>query len=157
MLSGRYPTDKLSRHWKNNKSGLCSISGCTGQDFGSLDHILLFYPALYEARFRITELCTKLASENEDVKFILNGALKKPKNRHGYAVPPCLQLSYWIRRVVHIFLRAFSIWPAPGVIPYTGVEWSNLVFPSTFNYPVIASLSRSIAAVNHMWLHVVNK
>ena len=77
MLSGRYPTDKLSRHWtSNNKSGICSIPGCTGNDVSSLDHILLFCPALSEARFRMTELCNKLASENQDVKNILTDALQ---------------------------------------------------------------------------------
>ena len=35
MLSGRYVTDKLSRHWSQNKSGICSLPGCTGQAIGS--------------------------------------------------------------------------------------------------------------------------
>ena len=35
MVSGRYVTDKLSRHWTQNKAGICSIPTCTGQDIGS--------------------------------------------------------------------------------------------------------------------------
>ena len=43
MLSGRYITDNLSRHWNQNKLGLCIIPGCTGDDVGSLEHYLLYF------------------------------------------------------------------------------------------------------------------
>ena len=76
MLSGRYMTEKLSRHWTvHNSSGLCTLSGCTGLDVGSLEHLLLFCPALSEARNNITELCLKVASESEELGTILKNAL----------------------------------------------------------------------------------
>ena len=41
MLSGRYRTDRLTRHWnKSNPDGLCRLPGCLDQE-GSLEHILL--------------------------------------------------------------------------------------------------------------------
>ena len=76
MLSGRYVTDQLSRHWTKNSSGLCSLTGCTGQDLGSLEHILLFCPALSDARLRVIELCRKVASESEELEAILNHFLE---------------------------------------------------------------------------------
>ena len=75
MLSGRYVTDQLSRHWTKNSSGLCSLPGCSGQDVGSLEHILLLCPALSEARLRVIELCRKVASESEELDTILKHVL----------------------------------------------------------------------------------
>ena len=72
MLSGRYVTDKLARHWRENSSGICSIPGCTGQDIGSLEHMLLFCPALNEARHRVRQLCHHVSSESEELKTVLS-------------------------------------------------------------------------------------
>ena len=41
MLSGMCPTDKLSRHWTVNKNGYYLIPDCSGNDVGSLEHMLL--------------------------------------------------------------------------------------------------------------------
>lgn len=71
MLSGRYVTDKLARHWRENSSGICSIPGCTGQDIGSLEHMLLFCPALSQARDRAIQLCHRVSSESDDLRIIL--------------------------------------------------------------------------------------
>ena len=50
MLSGRYRTDRLARHWSSsNPEGLCRLPGCVGEQ-GSLSNILLHCPALAEAR-----------------------------------------------------------------------------------------------------------
>ena len=50
MLSGRYRTDRLMRHWStSNPDGLCRLPGCEGQ-LGTLPHILLHCPALAAAR-----------------------------------------------------------------------------------------------------------
>ena len=39
MLSGRYRTDRLARHWsKTNPSGLCLLPDCDGDSIGSLEH-----------------------------------------------------------------------------------------------------------------------
>ena len=56
MLSGRYRTDLLSRHWtRDNPAGLCRLSGCSSQE-GSLQHILLYCPALADSRASVVKL-----------------------------------------------------------------------------------------------------
>ena len=50
MLSGRYKTDRLCRHWTtSNPNGLCRLPGCVDSP-GDLLHILLHCPALSDAR-----------------------------------------------------------------------------------------------------------
>ena len=71
MLSGRYVTDQLSRHWTDNKTGVCSLPTCTGQEIGSLEHLLLFCPALSETRIRVIGLCLSVASEHEELEKII--------------------------------------------------------------------------------------
>ena len=57
MMSGRYRTDQLTRHWsKTNKSGLCLLPGCSGGEAGTLEHILLYCPALASARNGVIRL-----------------------------------------------------------------------------------------------------
>ena len=56
MLSGRYKTDRLTRHWtKTNPDGLCRLPGCENKE-GSLEHILLHCSALADSRSRIVSL-----------------------------------------------------------------------------------------------------
>ena len=56
MLSGRYRTDLLSRHWtRDNPDGLCRLPGCTNQQ-GNLIHILLHCPALSTSRANMVKL-----------------------------------------------------------------------------------------------------
>ena len=71
MLSGRYITDKLSRHWNQNKLGLCTIPGCSGDEVGSLEHYLLNCPALSSARSNAMNLCLKVSLEHETLRDIL--------------------------------------------------------------------------------------
>ena len=64
MLSGRYRTDQLARHWsKTNSLGLCLLPGCTGQSKGSLEHILLYCNALVETRDSLMSHWYKFLSE----------------------------------------------------------------------------------------------
>ena len=57
MLSGRYRTDRLARHWStSNQSGVCQLPGCTGQEPGTLEHILVYCPALKAARSGVIKL-----------------------------------------------------------------------------------------------------
>ena len=50
MLSGRYLTDRLQRHWTQNKSGKCLLPNCLPEAEGSLEHLLLHCPALSHTR-----------------------------------------------------------------------------------------------------------
>ena len=56
MLSGRYRTDQLSKHWtRDNPNGLCRLPGCNNQE-GNLCHILLSCPALTDSRAGMIKL-----------------------------------------------------------------------------------------------------
>ena len=56
MLSGRYRTDRLTRHWTPaNPQGLCRLPGCSEEE-GTLVHILLFCPALAQSRSNMIRL-----------------------------------------------------------------------------------------------------
>ena len=75
MLAGRYQTEKLQRHWTENKSGNCSLPGCNGGHIGSLEHILLECEALKEERDHVTNLCYKTSLESLQLFEVINGAL----------------------------------------------------------------------------------
>ena len=75
MLSGRYVTDQLSRHWTSNKSGVCLLPDCSGQEVGSLEHLLLLCPALKDARDRIIEQWLCAASNHLELKDIIHSML----------------------------------------------------------------------------------
>ena len=75
MLSGRYITDQLSRHWTTNRSGFCTLPNCTMNTSGSLEHLLLLCPALEVARNRMKKLCNEKSDKNPLIKDIVNSAL----------------------------------------------------------------------------------
>ena len=57
MLSGRYRTELLARHWSSNKNGFCLSPSCTAaQVQESLEHILLWCPSYEPMRQRIKSL-----------------------------------------------------------------------------------------------------
>ena len=71
MLSGRYLTDRLQRHWTQNKSGNCLLPACaSSQSEGSLEHLLLYCPALNHTRTKLLELCARVSSESEQLSLI---------------------------------------------------------------------------------------
>ena len=78
MLSGRYVTDKLSRHWSHNKSGICCLPGCSGQETGSLEHLMLFCPALSTTRSSLLDLSLSVASESNLISDIILSAINEP-------------------------------------------------------------------------------
>ena len=52
MLSGRYRTESLKRHWSSNSGGYCVMPTCE-KTLGDLEHLLLFCPALQPSRNRL--------------------------------------------------------------------------------------------------------
>ena len=72
MLSGRYPTDRLQRHWTQNKEGYCLLPTCAPtQSLGSLEHLLLYCPALQNTREKLLRLFNKVSLDNKQVSTIL--------------------------------------------------------------------------------------
>ena len=87
MLSGRYRTALLTKHWGPNRSGCCPAPGCT--DLESLEHLLVVCPYYDQYRAKLKRLwlgsinpCLKalvskalLSSTNELVQFILDASV----------------------------------------------------------------------------------
>ena len=72
MLSGRYLTDRLQRHWTHNKAGVCLLPLCSPQSEGSLEHILLHCSALETTRQKLYDLCHKVSQESSELSTIVN-------------------------------------------------------------------------------------
>ena len=56
MLSGRYRTESLRRHWIPNSQGHCSLPSCSHGVTEDLHHILLICPSYHNTRGRILTL-----------------------------------------------------------------------------------------------------
>ena len=67
MLSGRYVTDKLSRHWTSNKGGLCMRPDCSGLEIGSLEHLLIFCQALSWTWEKLVDLWLVTSKQNPEI------------------------------------------------------------------------------------------
>ena len=52
MISGRFKTEALCRHWSTNRSGYCRAPTCN-QVYGTLEHLLVSCPALVSVRERL--------------------------------------------------------------------------------------------------------
>ena len=76
MLSGRYQTDKLQRHWTQNRSGSCLLPVCEpcGSE-GSLEHLLLFCTALECTRQKLFLLLTSITYQCTEIHQILQHCL----------------------------------------------------------------------------------
>ena len=74
LLSGRYRTEKLRRHWSSNKMGYCVYPSCTNlKQIDDEEHFLLYCQALNCERRR---LCSKIFSYSCD-KPVLSNLLTK--------------------------------------------------------------------------------
>ena len=75
MLSGRYLTDKLQRHWTHNKAGSCLLPDCFPGSEGSLEHLLLRCEALSQTRSKLLSLCFRVAAEHDELYRIITSVL----------------------------------------------------------------------------------
>ena len=66
MLSGRYRTESLTRHWGPNRSGDCKMSKECQNVSEDITHILRFCPALEATRKRLMDYTTAYASNLPD-------------------------------------------------------------------------------------------
>ena len=72
MLSGRYLTDLLQRHWTQNKSGACLLPTCSpASQQGSLEHLVLDCSALAHTRAKLYRLSTKVSLESDLLYYII--------------------------------------------------------------------------------------
>ena len=76
MISGKYLTDKLQKHWTQNKSGFCLLPTCIPGSVGSLEHLLLHCKALSLTRGKLLKLCDKVAQESVHLYSIITNILQ---------------------------------------------------------------------------------
>ena len=63
LVSGRYRTEKLCRHWSKNAEGFCVTPTCAGRSLvKDEEHILLFCPALTSTRERLISFTQSYAA-----------------------------------------------------------------------------------------------
>ena len=112
MLSGRYITDQLARHWTRNTAGTCQLEGCSPQAIGSLEHILLQCPALHSTRQKVVRHCLEVAENFTPVRDIVHTALGTDDYKHIMQFlldPSCLpavinlQQAYGTHLLHHLF------------------------------------------------------
>ena len=78
MLSGRYHTDWLTRHWSaDNKSGACVL--CPQESVpGTLEHLLIFCPALESKRLEIYTYWEENTVNNSCMNILLTKKRQSP-------------------------------------------------------------------------------
>ena len=77
MLSGRYRSDRLLRHFTNT-DGACSI--CDENVLGSLEHLLVSCKTLHETRTHLLQKLAKSSDYSENVKKLISENFKSNKN-----------------------------------------------------------------------------
>ena len=78
MLSGRYRSDHLARHWTSNRMGYCQLPQCIGKNMpGTLEHILVSCPSLSVCRQKMSALWSTLCQENPTCAIILSTVASK--------------------------------------------------------------------------------
>ena len=74
MLSGRYRSDWLARHFSNNNSGLCVI--CTEEVPGTIEHILIQCESLTNVRMNLVQYLNEDSQISEIVKSLITPVLQ---------------------------------------------------------------------------------
>ena len=69
-------TDKLPRHWTQNRDCFCLLPACTPQSEGSLEHILLHCSVLAQTRAKLYQLSLTVSHETHLLHEIINSVLQ---------------------------------------------------------------------------------
>ena len=93
MLSGRYRTCWLRRHWSDNETGMCRVPGCTGDAPGTLLHLATGQcPGLAEATAAAVDHWTQYLGENSFLlPLIQEYAGADPSTFLGFLLDPSTQ------------------------------------------------------------------
>ena len=80
LMSGRYRTDWLARHWsKDNKSGFCVL--CPGKNIvGSIEHLLVSCEALSEKRDALIKYWRQQTEDNFHLQTLFNSKLSSAES-----------------------------------------------------------------------------
>ena len=97
MLSGRCLTDKLQRHWTQNKDGICFLDTCVFGSEGTLEHILLRCQALSSVCYRLLSLAAKVSFEHPYLyKIISEAFLSNAQDRVMQLILDCSSIPFVI-------------------------------------------------------------
>ena len=104
MMSGRFRSEYLTRHWSNNQQGLCMAVTCN-HIVGDLEHMLVHCPALGSVRDRMWDLMFERAATFPPLyNFFL--ILKKS--------PPTTKLKFFLDPLAfHEILETFTFFGQP--------------------------------------------
>ena len=88
MMSGRFRTEYLSRHWSSNKQGYCLLATCR-EAVGDLEHLLITCPGLEEVRMKMRYMMlTKTQKLVPLNTLVLNILLSPPKTQLQFFMEP---------------------------------------------------------------------
>ena len=62
MLSGRYRSNALKRHWSKSNDGACTLTSLCHNVLEDIQHILAFCPALHEVRLNLLKFTQEYSS-----------------------------------------------------------------------------------------------
>ena len=80
MMSGRYKSDNLMKHWsKENPSGLCIHCGDESNLIGTLKHYLIECIFFQPTRENMFKLCEDKLSDNIHASLIFQKIVKNPE------------------------------------------------------------------------------
>ena len=74
MLSGRYRTAMVTRHWSSSRRGICPVPDCT--EFETLEHFLILCPYYEDMRDKLKKLW--LSTTNPHILQIVSEVLTGP-------------------------------------------------------------------------------
>ena len=86
LLSGRYRTECLSRHWQDNPQGYCLVPGCS-DNVETVQHILLECEAYNQNRDRLSKLW--LSNKNPIIKNIISETLSSSREYQVQFILDC--------------------------------------------------------------------
>ena len=88
MVSGRFRTEYMARHWSSNKLGYCMAETCL-QTIGSLQHLLIDCPALSDVRQRMwTMIFDKTVQYPALFQFLLELEKSSPELQMQFFLDP---------------------------------------------------------------------
>ena len=92
MVSGRFRTEYLSRHWTSNKEVICRLETCSGE-VGNLEHLLISCPGLEQVRTRMREMMMSRTRKLLPLNALLAQILQSP---------PAIQLQFLLEPLAFI-------------------------------------------------------
>ena len=165
MLSGRYITDQLARHWTQNAAGVCLLPGCPNNVSGTIEDLLLHCPALQPTRQKMVNLCHDIARKYTHVQNLIHAVPSGTKQnlliRSYWTVQLYPHLSFCSKLMYRRSLSRCSTHLRHGFILSIEKEWTCWAFSNSnedishfyeldmFLYNVSIDLK---SAVNHEWL-----